>query len=190
MLIKMKSLVVALISSFLISLALILTLIGYLAYMEFKSEEFNSHYRDQMQKINARVYSKHIEINKLQAVIGTTGALKGKPIMEGVVKNKGVKKITDLLIKVKFVDKDGAVIYESTFRPQEPAFGSANIPLVSIPYLYDKAKVILKPGEDLPFKRILADCPKEIASSLTGSFAKTSGRWSGSLAYEIISLSF
>jgi hypothetical protein len=51
MLIKEKSLVVALVSSFLISLVLIFTLIGYLVYIEIKGERFKASYQQELNKI-------------------------------------------------------------------------------------------------------------------------------------------
>lgn len=53
MLIKQKSLIVALVSSFVIVLVLVLTLIGYLAYIELKGEEHKRDYQKLLQKINA-----------------------------------------------------------------------------------------------------------------------------------------
>lgn len=50
MLIKQKSLIVALLSSFIISLVLVLTLIGYLVYIELKGKEFKRSYQELLQK--------------------------------------------------------------------------------------------------------------------------------------------
>jgi len=52
MIIKKKSLIVALISSIVVSSVLILTLIGYIMYMELKAEEFKRQYQINLQKIN------------------------------------------------------------------------------------------------------------------------------------------
>ena len=46
MLIKKKSLLVALVSSVVIALVMILTLAGYFLYLEFKAEEFRRHYQE------------------------------------------------------------------------------------------------------------------------------------------------
>jgi hypothetical protein len=53
--IKEKSLIVALVSSFVIMAVLVFTLIGYLAYIELKGEEFKNSYEKHLQKIRAGV---------------------------------------------------------------------------------------------------------------------------------------
>lgn len=51
MIIKKKSLVVALVSGVIISAVLILTLIGYIIYVELRAEEFKRQYQINLQKI-------------------------------------------------------------------------------------------------------------------------------------------
>jgi len=192
MLIKQKSLVVALVSSFVIALVLILTLVAHIIYIELRGEEFKRSYQDLLAKVNSKVYSKHIEAVKLDALIEANGALKGKPVIEGVLKNNGSRNITSLLMKVEFLDKDGAVIYEAAFHPQEPSLGAQAAPQVVIPYLSGPAKIILKSGDSLAFKRILTNCPREIFQALQDKLAssKTGGRWTGKLVFEVLSIDF
>lgn len=192
MIIKKKSLIVALVSSLVIATVLVLTLVGYAAYIELKGEEARRTYQDLLQKINARVYAKYVELDNLDAKIENSGALSGKCVIEGLIKNKGSKDISSLLVKVKFLDKDGAIIYDVIFNPQEPSLGSSGLAQIAIPYLRGSSKIVLKPGGELPFKRILANCPGEIMGELrTGrGFAKNASRWSGKLAYDILAIDF
>ena len=67
MLIKKKSLVVALISSLVICLVLVVNLIGYLIYLELKDKDLDKAYHVMLHRVNAKVYAKHIEIVKLSA---------------------------------------------------------------------------------------------------------------------------
>ena len=53
MLIKTKSLIVALLSSFLIALVLLLTLASYLIYIELKTRESESSYQKLMTRLKA-----------------------------------------------------------------------------------------------------------------------------------------
>ncbi len=193
MLIKQKSLIVAIVSSFVIALVLVLTLVGYLAYIELKGEEFKRSYQELLQKANAKVYSRHIEISKLKAKIETSGVLKGKPIIEGVLKNKGPRDITNMMVNIKFLDKDSAVLYEEIFNPREPSLGTSGLSLASIPYLSGTTKIFLKQNESLPFKKILVNCPKEIVDELRSedrSSVHKLSKWSGKLTFEILSISF
>ncbi len=192
MLIKRKSLIVGLVSSVVIALVLIMTLIGYFIYLEFKSREFANVYQELLEKTKAKVYSRHLDIFGLDARIENTGALKGKPIIEGAITNKGSRDIVNLVLKLSFLDKDSASIYEITAHPQEPALGSTVFTRVSMPHLYSYAHPIdaLKPGQTLKFKKIITSCPTEIFVELREGEkpTKSFGRWSGKLTSEVISL--
>ena len=185
MIIKRKSMIVGLVSSVVIALVLIMTLIGYFIYLEFKSREFDRVYQELLEKTKAKVYSRHLDIFGLDARIENTGALKGKPIIEGAITNKGSRKIINLVIKLSFLDRDSASIYELTAHPQEPALGSAVFTHVMI-----SASDLLKPGETLKFKKIIANCPTEIFVELREGEkpTKSFGRWAGKLTSETISL--
>lgn len=194
MLIKRKSLIVGLVSSLVISIVLVMTLVGYSIYLELKSRDFGRIYQELLEKAKARVYSRHLEAFGLDARIENTGALKGRPVIEGAITNKGTKDITNLVMKVSFVDKDSAVIYEFTSHPQEPALGGAGLTQVSIPYLRTNThpRNILKPGQTLKFKQVITNCPTELFVELREGEkpTKSFGRWSGKLTYEIVSLDF
>ena len=192
MLIKRKSLIVGLVSSVIIALVLIMTLVGYFFYLEFKSREFGRIYQELLEKAKAKVYSKHLDVFGLDARIENTGALKGKPVIEGAITNKGSREIVNLVLKLSFLDKDSASIYEFTAHPQEPALGSAVFTRATTPRLagYTHPVDSLKPGETLKFKRIITNCPTEIFVELREGEkpAKSFGRWSGKLTSEVISL--
>ena len=194
MIIKQKSLLVALISSFVVALSLILTLVGYLAYVELKGEEFRRAYGLLLGKANAKAYSRHIDIPNLSGGINNKGPLKGRPVIEGTLKNGGPKDISNILIKVKFLDRDGVILYDVTFHPQDPSLGTSILPHVSISYLPGPARPVIKAGSAFPFKAILPDCPAEIITGLKEpeSFAKPSkrGSWSGKLIFEVTSVDF
>lgn len=192
MLIKQKSILVILLSSFVISSVLVLTLVGYIVYLELKDEESIHTYQYQLQKINAKVYARHIEVAKLNATIGDIGPLDEKPIIEGVILNNGYRNITDILLKVKFLDRDSAIMYEVIFHPQEPPFGTGGLTQVNIPYLSIPSKTNIGPNSSLPFKRILTGCPNEIVAALKRDrdFSKDRAKWSGKLDSEVLSVNF
>ena len=192
MIIKRKSLIVGLVSSVVIALVLVMTLIGYFVYLEFRSGEFGRVYQELLEKAKAKVYSRHLDIFGLDARIENTGALKGKPIIECAITNTGSREIVNLVIKLNFMDRDSASIYEITAHPQEPALGSAVFAHASISHMYSYAHPIdsLKPGQTLKFKSIIASCPTEIFVELREGEkpTKSFGRWSGKLTSEVISL--
>lgn len=191
MLIKRKSLIVGLVSSMVIAIVLIMTLVGYSIYLEFKNKEFGRVYQELLERAKAKVYSRHLDIFGLDARIENTGALKGKPIIEGAITNNGSKEIVNLTLKLSFIDKDSASIYELMAYPQEPTLGNAVFNRAS-PYLNGYARPIdtLQPGQTLKFKKIITNCPTEIFVELReGEKPKKSfGRWSGRLNSEVVSL--
>ena len=194
MLIKRKSLVVSLVSSVVIALVLIMTLIGYFVYLEFKNGELGKVYQELLERAKAKVYSKHLDIFALDARIENTGALKGKPILEGAITNKGSKEIVNMVLKISFMDKDSASIYEFTAHPQEPALGSMGFkhdPIAHL-YEYEHPRDSLKPGQTLKFKHVIAGCPTEIFVELREGEkpTKSFGRWSGKVTAEVVSMDF
>lgn len=192
MLIKRKSLIVGLVSSIIIAIVLIMTLVGYFIYLEIKSREFGRVYQELLEKAKAKVYSKHLDIFGLDARIENTGALKGKPIIEGAITNKGSREVVNLVLKITFMDRDSAPIYELVAYPQEPALGGTIFTHVSISRLYGYTHSIgsLKPGQTLKFKKIITSCPTEIFVELREGEkpTKSFGRWSGKLDSEVMSL--
>ncbi|MFA5145862.1 MAG: hypothetical protein WC515_00560 [Candidatus Omnitrophota bacterium] len=192
MIIKKKSMIVAVMSSVVISIVLVMTLIAYLTYIELKGEEFRRSYQVLLQKVNARVYARHLEISGLDARIEASGPLKGKPVIEGSIKNNGSRGIDDIILKVRFLDSDGAILYEATFHPQDPPLGASALQQVAIPYLTGHSHEMIRPGSTFPFKAIMADCPPEMLMSLRkdGRSSKVSGAWSGRLSPEVIAMDF
>ena len=102
MLLKKKSLIVTLVSVLVLSCVLVLTLIGYMAYVEIKNEESKISDRYSLGRLNAKIYGKYLEVSGLAAKTEDAGALKGKNIVCGTLKNHGDKDISELLIKIKF----------------------------------------------------------------------------------------
>ncbi|MBN2453504.1 MAG: hypothetical protein JXB40_04505 [Candidatus Omnitrophica bacterium] len=185
MMIKKKSIAVAVISSLVISLVLIVNLAGYLIYLELKEAETEKAYQILLHKARAQVYSRHIDLARLGASFEQYGALSGKAVLEGIVRNYGYRDISGLLIKVRFLDPDGASLYEIVFNPMEPSLGSQ----VSLPHLTSSYISAIKPEGSLPFKKILTDCPKEILSEIrSNASAPKSRRWSGKFDYKILSI--
>ena len=186
---KKKSVIVALVSGLVVSIVLILTLVGYSVYLEVKNEESRISYGYVFAKISARVYGKYVEITGLTAKIEKSGVLRDKVVLEGTVKNNGERELFEIIAKIKFLDRDGAVIYEAVSDLLEPALGAGTIGSIKIPYLSYHPRITVKIGGSLPFKKILVNPPTEIYSCLSGEggFSKNSGIWSGKFDYEIIS---
>lgn len=59
MILKRKSLIVTLVSGFVLACVLILTLVGYIAYIEIENEESKRAYSHMLGRLNAEIYEKH-----------------------------------------------------------------------------------------------------------------------------------
>ncbi len=193
--IKKKSLIVALISSFVICLVLIVNLIGYLIYTQLKHDELNSAYKASLQRVNAKMYAEHIEIDKLGATFDRVGPLSGQAVLEGIIRNDGVRDLSDICVRVRFLDNDGASLYEITFHPQEPSLGAfRSVQQASATHITDADAYpsSIKPESSLPFKKILANCPNEIITELKHGAPSLSGKnkWTGKFDYEILAVTF
>jgi len=193
MLIKKKSLIVAFVSAVVISIVMVINLIGYMLYLEMKDDESERRYRSDLQKVNAKLYAKYIEIARLGASFESAGALNGRPVLEGIIRNDGYRDIKDIAVKVRFLDRDGAVIYDVSFRPQEPSLGSYDdIAQVSIPHLAVHPLSVIRPETSLPFKKVLTGCPTDILEDMKAGSGTSGNRggWSGRFDYEILSVTF
>ncbi len=196
MLIKPKSLIVIFLSSIVISSVLIFTLIGYYMYIELKERDTEKARADSIKKIQAKIFSKYIEIAQLSGEIETSGPLKGRPSIAGVIKNTSARPLCNILLKVKFLDTKKASIYEVVFQPLEPTFGIDQLGSMTMSYLAGPPKNFLEPNSSKVFKRLVPNCPRElfkpVAESAKGKKGKTQKRlsqWSGGLAAEVVSVS-
>jgi len=177
--IKRTSALVIVVSSSVIVTVLALTLFGFYAYLEWKEADTAKNYRLGLYDLNARVFAKHILVN-LQAKLGTEGASKGKPVIEGTVKNVSNKKIHSLKLRIAFYDPEQRVIYVDKFYP----IGSDPESLVNISGFDEN---FLKEHDSISFKHPLKNYPQEIESYLgsRSKFAKLPGGETLSLVYKI-----
>ncbi len=198
MLIKRKSLIVVVLSTIVISTVLACTLIGYYMYLELKEREDERACSNSIKKLEAKIFSKYVDIKGLSYGIEPSGPLKGKPTIKGIIKNRSTRQLYNIILKVKFLDEDGASIYEVIFQPQEPVFGINQLGVMTKAYLTGPQKnMVLEANYSIAFKRTVPNCPKELLQASGSSKraksgpapSKKIGRWSGRLTAEVISLS-
>jgi len=195
MLIKRKSLIVVALSTIVITAALTSTLIGYYMYLELKGREDERASSEAIKRLQAKIFSKYVDIVGLSYGIEASGPLKGKPTIKGVVANRSTRRLYNVILKVKFLDKDGAPMYEVIFQPQEPAFRIDQLGAMTKAYLTGPKKNYLEADSSSAFKRVIPNCPKELLKGADSGkrpknfpASKRLGRWSGRLIAEVISL--
>ena len=179
MLIKHKSALVIAISSLVIASVLVLTIFGFYAYLEWKKKDTERNYRIALYDFNGRLFAKHIIIN-LRTKIARTGVFKGKPIVEGSIKNASNKKIYSLKLRIAFCDSLKQALYVDIFYPVGLEFDSfVNIGNVT--------KNFLGEGDSISFKHQLKNCPPEVTAYLKSKlkFAKAEYGQPLELTYKI-----
>ncbi len=196
MFIKSKSIVVAAVSSIVVSAALVFTLIGYYMYIELKIRDDEKTSIDSLRKVQSQIFSKQIDVSQLTCAIEKSDGGRGRPTIRGIIKNGSTRDIYDIVLKVKFLDVSGASLYEVIFRPLEPTYGTNPIGHISQSHLLGYSrKNALKAKESNAFKRVILNSPKEILSFLDTrkgqrpASLKKSRAWTGSYAWEVISVS-
>ena len=123
MIIKQRGPLVITISSLVIASVLALTLFGFYAYLEWKQKNIEDSHRLAVYEFDARLFGKYI-IVYLEAKTDAGGIFKGKPVVEGTIKNTSNKTIYSLKLKIALRDREDKVIYADTFYPvwAEPEF--------------------------------------------------------------------
>ncbi len=177
--IKRTSALVIIVSSSVIMIVLALTIFGFYAYLEWKETDTVKNYRLSLYDLNARVFNRLVLLN-LKANLGTEGALKGKPVIEGTVENISNKKIYSLKLKISFYDHQNRAIYVDRFYP----VGAEPEPLVNISGFSEN---FLGEGDSISFKHPLRNCPREIVDYLIAelNFVKLPDNKKLNLVYKI-----
>jgi len=177
--IKRVSTLVILISSLVIISVLGLTIFGFYAYLGWKVKDIRQNYKLALYDLNGRVFGRYITL-KLYPVISARGAFKGRPVVEGTVKNSSNKRIYSLKLKIAFYDQGRRVAYVDRFYPVGSAPESpANTPDVTENYLRE--------NDSISFIQPLKNCPPKVLLFLKSKsgFARARGTEQFDFEYKI-----
>lgn len=166
---KYRTVLIIILSSVIISSVLTLTIFGFYAYLEWKSQTTRRNYQISLHDINAELFSKYIAI-ELEPKIDKEGVFQDKPILEGAIKNTSDKAIYSLRLRIAFRDNEHRVVHVDHFYPIGPGFRS-----------------FLRGGDTLSFKYRLKNCPQKVTDYLDAQlrFAKDPGPGQLELVYKI-----
>lgn len=172
MLIKRKHISVTLFSSIIVAIVFVSTLIGYSIYIQWKKDSFVLRYRNSIYKLTAELFKNNIFLSDVNVKLGTSELFLGMPIVEGSLRNGSNKTVISILIEISFLRPDGAVVYNDWVYPLAGQH-------FDNPQLFSEIKQtrnILSPGENISFKHLLKNCPREITEQLytDAEFAKQS----------------
>ncbi len=176
---KRVSTLVIMISSLVIISVLGLTIFGFYAYLGWKAKDIRQNYKLALYDLNGRTFARYITL-KLYPGIGTRGAFKGKPVIEGTVKNSSNKRIYSLKLKIAFYDPGRRAVYVDRFYP-------VGLALESPVNASDVTKNFLRENDSISFVQPLKNCSSKVLLFLKSKsgFAKVRGAEPFDFEYKI-----
>ena len=190
--IKLKSIIVILFSSLVISAALVITIIGSSLHLSWREKEAAKLHSRKISGLNAKLYGQHINIFDLQAKRGRISIYKEKFLIEGIIKNTGFRTVSSITLRADFLNAAHQAIHTEIFKP----LGSTPLPsktsLAALPIFVSGKELPLAPGQSMRFKHILS-CQKDknvVSPIKYKKYATNPNEWSGKFDYQIIMVKF
>lgn len=190
--IKLKSIIVIILSSILISSVIILTIFGLSLYTGWKERESAKYHRAELASLNARLYSQFIKIQKIQAKYEKKGVYKGRCLIEGTVKNNGYRTISSIKLKVELLNTSGDAIYTENVLPLKASVLPRATTIAALSLFTSGKELPLLPGKSLRFTHVLSEQKdKNIVSPIKHKkYATNPDEWSGKFNYKITGVRF
>lgn len=190
--IKLKSVIVIILSSILISSAILFTIFGLSVYTGWKENESSRLHRDKVASLNARLYGQYIEMRDLQARYDKAGIYKGRYYIEGVIKNNGYRTISSLRLNVHFLNAAGEAIYTEGVLPLRRSMLSPKTTIGTLSLFTSGKETPLVPGESVHFMHLLSEQKdKDITSPVKHKrYATNPDEWAGKFNCRITAVRF
>jgi len=190
--IKPKSIIVIFISSFVISLVLVLTIAGLSLYLGWKEKDSERIHSVEIDKLNASLYEKFIDVSDLKAKKGKEGIFKDNYIIEGLVKNNGFRTVSSISLEIDFLNASREAIHTETFKPLQSAVPSSKLSIGSLFILTSGKELPLARGQSMRFKHILScQKKKDVVSPIKNNrFATNPNEWSGRFSNRVNMIKF
>ena len=115
--IKLKSIIVILLSSLLISAVILLTILGLSVYAGWKEGESARRHRESVAALNAKHYDQLIKVDDLEPAFERDGPYKGRCTVSGLIKNAGYRTLRSVRLRLKFLNDTGSVIHKEYIFP-------------------------------------------------------------------------
>jgi hypothetical protein len=190
--IKLKSIIVILISSILISAVLIFTILGFSLYLGWKERDTARIHAIKISGLNADIYTPFLNIFDLHAKVGGSSIYEDKYLVEGTIKNAGFRTVSSVTLEVDFLNSSREIIHTEIVKPlgSSPPPAETNIAALSI--FTSRRELPLAPGQKLRFKHILSSQKdKNVISPIKyDRFATNPNEWSGKFGYRITKVRF
>lgn len=155
--IKPRTRPVIILSSLIIASVMILTMLGFYVYLQWKEKNLRNTYYEDLYELNAQIFKKNISV-ELKVKLETEGYFKGTPVIYGTITNHLGKKIYSLKMKVRLFDKEQKVLYVDTFFP----IGYDIETFVDIRELVFNTENFLAEGDSISFNHQIRNCPPNV----------------------------
>lgn len=191
MFIKRKHISVILFSTLVIMVVFVSTLLGYTLYIQWKKDSYALSYCNSIYKLTAELFERDVTLSNVRVKVEEKESFPDVPFIEGNIKNNSNKVVTSILIEAVFFKSDGTVVYRDWFSPLGERFASQNF---GVPRLFTNIEEtinVLMPGESIPFRHLLKNCPREVISQFFSKteFVRTESKDKIKLVYSISGMS-
>ena len=189
---KLKSLIVIILSSALISSVILLTIFGISLYIGWQERESAKLHKGKVAALNAKSYRDLIEIDGLQARYEEEGIYKEKCLLVGAIKNNGYRTISSLELSVEFLNTSDIVIFKDDFLPLKASVMPRKTTIAALSLFTSGKESPLLPGESLRFKYVMSEQKnKNIVSPIKDrKYATNPNEWSGKLIHKVTGIRF
>ncbi len=190
--IKLKSVLVIILSSILISSVILLTISGLSLYIGWKERESATLHKDKLALLNAELYGDYVSVRDIQARFEKKGMHKGKYLIKGSIKNNGYRTISSLELNVEFLNASRSVIHTEKINPLK----SSNLPqrttIAALSLFTSGKESPVLPGESMRFQHVLSvQKDKNLISPIKDKrYATNPGEWSGKFNSKITRIKF
>lgn len=190
--IKLKSIVVIILSSILISSVILLTILGLSLFFGWKERGSAKVHREKIAHLNAKLYEQFVSIQDLKAEFEKKGIYKGKCTIEGLIKNNGYRTIGSLKLELEFLNATGETIYIENLLPLKASIPPPATTIAALSLFTSERELPLLPEGSLRFKHLLSEQKdKDIISPIKYKrYATNPNEWSGKFKYRISGIKF
>jgi hypothetical protein len=190
--IKLKSVLVIILSSLVIGAVILSTIIGLSLYLGWKEKEASAAHSEKMAELNVKLYGEHVLVQDVKAKYDKDGLHKGKCFLEGSIKNSGFRTISSLELCVEFLNESGEVMHSERLLPLKTSELPHRTTIAAISYFISGRENPVLPGKSMRFKHVMSDQKnKSVISPIKNKrYATNPNEWAGKLKHEITKIRF
>lgn len=189
---KLKSILVIILSSLVISAVILMTIFGLSLFIGWKEKKAAKIHNETLSALNAKRYSQYLSVQDIQPKFKKIGLYKDECVLEGSLKNNGYRTITSVELSVRFLNNSGDVIHTERVYPLKASIMPRKTTIAALSLFTSGKEVPVLPGESIKFQHVLSEQKdKDIISPIKNNRYGTNPKeWSGKLDQAIARVKF